>query len=170
MVDALLRTVVVALGALGYLNAASLTVTAEEGLGGGVDEVDASDIDEIVVEAHHQRVGDSHPAALAVGLHVVFLPTDVEHHLAGLGSHHTEIGAAVFAYLRELVAWDGGLGEDGIVGPVDGLRHVDMGTYGLIAQETGDGLAVAAAQLAVAGGIEMQAVGTVGAAIRRDDL
>ena len=81
VVDALLRTVVVALGALGYLNAASLTVTAEEGLGGGVDEVDTADVHEIVMEAHHQRVGDGTPYAVLVTPHVVFLAADVDHRL-----------------------------------------------------------------------------------------
>lgn len=50
---ALLRTVVVALRTLGNFNAAGLTVTAEEGLGVGVDDVDTANIQEVVVETHH---------------------------------------------------------------------------------------------------------------------
>ena len=68
--DVLMRTVVVALGAFGDLYAARLPAAAEECLGGWVDEVVAADVDEIVVEPYGQRVGDGHPAALAVGRHL----------------------------------------------------------------------------------------------------
>ena len=168
--DTLLRTVVVALGTLGNLDAASLAVAAEECLRRWVDEVHATYINKIIMETYHQRVGDSHPAALAVALHVVFLVADVEHHFPGLWSLHVEVGATLFVYLREVVAGNGGLGKEGVGGNLEGPGHLKLRTLGLIAQETGHGLAISATQFTVACGIEVQTVGTVRAAVGRDDL
>ena len=122
------------------------------------------------METHHQWVGDSHPAALAVALHVVFLVADVEHHFPGLWSLHVEVGATFLVYLREVVAGNGGLGKEGIGGNLEGPGHLKLRTLGLITQETGHGLAISATQFTVACGIEVQTVGTVRAAVGRDDL
>ena len=131
--NALLRTVVIAFATLGNLNAACFAVAAEEGLGGGVDEVDTIDIHEIVVEARHKRVGDSHEVAFAIGLHVIFLAADVDNDLTGIGGCNAEIGTAFLVNLRELIARNGGLGNEGICGNLNLFRHVNMGTLGLIA-------------------------------------
>ncbi len=167
---ALLRTVVVTLRALWYLDAASLAVTAEEGLCGWVDEVHASDIHEVVVEAGHQWIGDGHPAALAVGLHVVLLAADIQHHLASLWGLDAEVGATLLVHLRKFIAWYGGLCQNGIGRHLYLLGHLDVGAHGLEAQLTGHGLTVATAQLSIAGSIEVQTVRAVGAVVRRDDL
>ena len=122
------------------------------------------------MESHGQRVGDGHEAALAVGLHVIFLAADVDDDLAGLWSLDAEIGAALLVNFREFVAGNGGLCGDGIGGNLYAFGHINMWALGFVTQETSHSLAVAAAELAIAGSIEMQTVGTVGAVVGRDDL
>ena len=168
--DTGLWTVVVALGTLRNLDTTRLTVTAEEGLCGGVDEVYAADVHEVIVETRYQRIGHAHPTALAVGLHVVLLATDVEHHLAGLGGLDAEIGATLTVDLGEFVAGDGGLCQHGILGHLDAPGHLDIGAHGLEAEVAGHGLAIATAQLTVAGSVEVETVGAVGTVVGRNDL
>ena len=143
--NALLRTVVVALGAFGHLKAASLTVAAEVGLRGGIDEVHAVDVHEIIVETYGQRVGNSHEGTLSVGLHVVLLAADVDNDLAGLRSLDAEVGPALLVNLRELIAGNGVLHSHGIGRHLNLLRHVDVRTLRLKAEVTGHGLSIAAA-------------------------
>ena len=147
MSDALLRTIVVAFRPLRNLDATRLAVTTEESLRGWVDEVDTVDVHEVVVEAHGQRVGDSHEVALSLGLHLVFLVADVDNDFLGLGRIDAEVGTALLVDLGELVARDGGLSDDGVgrhLNLLDSLRHVSR-TLGLEAKVTGNSLAVAAA-------------------------
>ena len=165
-----LRTVVVALGALGHFDTTALAVATEIGLTGRVDEVNAVDVHEVIVETHGQRIGLGHEATLAVGLHRVFLAADVDHDLAGLGCIDIEIGATLLVDLRELVAGDGVLDGDGVGGHHDLRGYLHLRPPGFEAQVTGDGLAIAAAQLTVAGSVKVQTVRTVGAVVGRDDL
>ena len=95
MLNTLLRTIVVAFGSFRNLEATSLTVTAEEGLCGRIDEVHTTDIHEIIVEAFHQRISNSHPATFAVRLHVVFLVADIKHYLLCIRSTQIEIAATL---------------------------------------------------------------------------
>ena len=122
------------------------------------------------MEAHGQRIGDCHEAALAVGLHVVLLAAHVDDDLTSLGSLNAEVGTTLLVDLREVVARHGGLCNEGIGRHFNLLGHVDVRTLGFIAEEACHGLAVAATQLAVAGSIEVQAVGTVRAVVAGDDL
>ena len=168
--NTLLGTVVVALGTLGDLDAARLAVTTEEGLRGGIDEVHAIDVHEIVMEAHGQGIGDSHPASLAVGLHVVLLVADIDNHLTGLRGLDAEIGAPFLIDLREFVARNGGLCDEGIGRYLNPLGHLDIWPLGLVAEEACHGLTIAAAQLTVARCVEVQTVRTVGAVVGGDDL
>ena len=170
--DALLRTVVVALGTLRHLQTARFAVAAEEGLAGGIDEVHALDVHEVIVEAHGQRIGDCHEAVLAVGLHVILLAADIYDDFLGLGCMNAEVGAALLVHLGEGVAGDGGLGCDGILGHLNlfSLCNGHLGPFGLESELTGYGFAIAATQLAIAGGVEVQAVGAVGTVVGRDDL
>ncbi len=167
----LLWAVVVAFRTFGHFYAARLAAAAEESLRSRVDEVDAAYVHKVVVEAHHERVRHGSPTALAVALHVIFLAADVEHHTGGIGRFHIEIAAALLVDLRELVARHGRLGDEG-VGRHFHLSDVrlHLGALGRIAEESCHSLAVAATQFAVTGCIEMQFVGAVGAAVRRDYL
>ena len=91
MGDALLRTVVVALRSLGYLKTTALTIATEIGLGSGINEVHAIDIQEIIVEAYGQRIGNSHEDAIALRLHVVLLTANIHNDLLGLRSLDAEV-------------------------------------------------------------------------------
>ncbi len=118
---ATLRTVVVALVALGHLYSTRLAAASEEGIGGGVDHRHAVDNEEIVVEAHHQRVGTSRPHALCVALHVVLLAADVHLHTLCLGSTQTEPRAAIAVQTREVVARHVVYGGRGVLHYIFGL-------------------------------------------------
>ena len=122
------------------------------------------------MESHGQGVGDGHETTLTVGLHVIFLAADIDDDLAGLWSLDAEIGTALLVNLREFVAGNGSLCGDGIGGNLYALGHINMRALGFIAQETGHSLAVAAAEFAIAGSIEMQTVRTIGAVVGRDNL
>ena len=117
------------------------------------------------MEAHWQRVGNGHPASLAVAFHVIFFVADVEHHLGGIGGLHFEVGAPLLVDFREVVAGNGGLGQESVGGHLYRQRNLELRALGLIAQETDHSLAIAAAELAVACSVEVQAVGTIGAAV-----
>ena len=157
-----LRTVVVTLGTLGYLDAAGLSVATEEGFCGGVDEVLPTYINKIIVEADGERVGDCAPCALLVTAHLVLLATDIDHHLISLRRGHPEIGPALTIHLREIVAGNGGLCYVGIVGHDEGCLH-------LIAQEGQHLFTIAPPQFTIARGIEVQIVRPIGAAGGRDN-
>ena len=123
------------------------------------------------MEAHHEGVGDSHPTALAVRLHIVFLVADIEHHLLGIRSLQVEISSALFVEFGELIARHGGLSDESIG------RHLyfldcrfHLRALRLISQETSHCLAITAAQFTVTCCIEVQTVGTVGATVGRNDL
>ena len=122
---ALLWTVVVALFTLRNLDTTSLTIATEEGLGSRVDEADTIGLHEIVVESRNQRVGDSHEVTLAIGLHGIFLTTDVDNHLAGFRSRYAEIGTTFLVDLGEFIARNGGLSDKGIGRDLNLLRHLD---------------------------------------------
>ena len=119
------------------------------------------------MEAHGQGVCNSHEDSIALRHHVVLLAADVNHHLLGLRRIDAEVGTVLLVHLGELVARDGVLGGDSIGRHVDLLhshRHIGR-TLGLEAEVTGHSLAIAASQLSIAGSIEVQAVGTVGAVV-----
>ena len=122
------------------------------------------------METHGQRIGNGHEATLTIGLHIVFLAADVDHHLAGLRSLNTEIGTTLAVNLRELVAGDGILDSLGICRHLDFLGHLDIGALGLKTQMTGYCLAITATQFTIAGGVKVQTVRTIGTIIGRDDL
>ena len=115
------------------------------------------------METLYERIGDSAPDAALVATHVVFLAADVDDGTAGTGSIQTEVGTPLFVDLGEVVARDGGLGDEGIGRNVEGLLH-------LIAHQFEHLLTVACTELTVARGVEVQSVRTVGASCRRDDV
>ena len=168
--DTCLWTVVVALFTLGYLDTTRLAVATKEGLGSGVDEIDATDIHEIIVEARHKRIGHSHPSALSVRLHVIFLTADIHDHLAGLRSLKIEVGTIFLVNLRELVTGDGCLCEESISRHFNLLGHLDIGALRLKPQMTGYGLTIATTQFTVTGSVEVESVRSVRAVIGRDHL
>ena len=142
--NTLLRTVVVTFAALGNLNTTCLAVTAEERLRSRIDEVHATDIHEIVVEALYQRIGDSHPATLTVVLHIILLVTDVEHHLLGIRSVQVEIATTLRIELGELVTRNSCRSDERISRYLDLLGCLHLRTYGLITQETSHSLTITA--------------------------
>ena len=122
------------------------------------------------MESHGQRVGDGHETTLTVGLHVIFLAADIDDDLAGLWSLDAEIGTALLVNFREFVAGNSSLSGDGIGGDLYALGHINMRALGLVTKETSHSLAIAATEFAIAGSIEMQAVGAVGAVVGGDNL
>ena len=97
------------------------------------------------MEARHEGIGDGHEVTLAVGLHVVLLVADVDDDLTGLRGRDAEIGATFLVDLGELIARNGGLGDEGIGRYLNAFGHLDVGTLGLVAQMTGGGLTIATA-------------------------
>ena len=164
VLNTLLWTIVVTFWSFRNLEATSLTVTAEEGLCSRIDEVHTTDIHEIIVEALHQRISNSHPATFAIRLHVVFLVADIQHYLLCIRSTQVEIAATLRVDLREVVTGNGGLGNL-CIGRNNDFLAWHLRTLGFEAQETGNGLAIAAAQLTIACSIEVQTVRTVRAVV-----
>ena len=111
------------------------------------------------MEAYYQGVGNGHPCASGIALHVVLAATDIDLYLLCLGRRDTEIGTALTIYLRELIAGNSGLGHYSIG------RHLNL-LVGLVAQQVEHLLAIASAQLAIACSIEMQIVWCIGASCR----
>ena len=68
------------------------------------------------MEAHRQGFGYCHKAALAIGLHIVLLATDIHDDFLGLWSMDAEVGTTLLIYFGEIVPRDGSLGCDGIFG------------------------------------------------------
>ena len=171
MSDALLWTVVVALRTFGNFQATGLAVATEVGLTGRIDEVHTINIHEVIVEANRQRIGHSHEATLTVGLHVVLLTADIYNDLLGLWSLNAEVGTTLLVNLRELIARDGILYSHCISRNLNLLSHGQVGwTLGFKAEVAGNSLTIAAAQLTIASGIEVQTVRTVRTVVRRNHL
>ena len=166
-----LRTVVVTLGTLGNFQATSLTVTTEVGLTGRIDEVDAIDIHKVIVEANRQWISDSHKAALTVRLHLIFLTANIYHDLTSLRGRYAEVGTALLVNLGGFIARDGILYGHSIGRNLNllGNRHI-LGALGFETEVTGNSLSIAASQFTIACSIEVQAVRTIRAVVRRDDL
>ena len=122
------------------------------------------------MEADNQRVGDCHEAAFAVRLHLILLVADVNHDFLGLRRMDIKIGSTLFINLRELVARNSRLSSHGILRHFNLLGNRHLRTLRLVAKETAGRLAVATTQLTIARSIEVQAVGTIGASLGRDNL
>ena len=110
----LLRTVVVTLRTFRNLYAASFAVAAEECLGGRVDEIHTTDIHEVIMKAHRERVGDSIPCSIATALHIIFLAADIDDDTCSVIGAKTEVCPTLLVNLRELVARNRCLGDEGI--------------------------------------------------------
>ena len=153
-----LWAVVVAFAAFGHLYAAALAMATKECVCCRVCCRHAVHDDEIVVEAHNKRVGDSTPASLLVAAHVVFATADVHLHGACLRRIDAEVCSSLAVHAREVIAVDGSLRQYGI------FRHIKWRAH-LIAHQRQHLLAIATSHLAIAGSIEMQVVSGIGAAL-----
>ena len=128
----LLRTIIVTLIAFRNLDTTRLTVTTEEGLCCGINKTDTIDFHEIVVESRNQRISNCHPVTLSIGLHIIFLSTDINDHLTGFRSRNAEISSMLFVHLRELIARDCRLSNNSINRNLNLLWHLDKRTLRLI--------------------------------------
>lgn len=163
MVNPLLWTVVITFGTLGNLNGTCLPVATEERLGGRVDDIHSTDIDKVIVESYHQRVGDGTPDTLLVTAHIIFLATDIHDDTIGCRRIHTEISTALFVDFGELVTWHRCLCRDSIIRYRKGRAH-------MVAHQFQHFLTITATQFTITGSVEMEFVGTVGAASGRNHL
>ena len=167
-----MRTVIIALRTLGNFKSASLTIGSKEGLRSWVNEVNAINIHEIVVETHRQRIGNSHKVALALRLHLVLLVANVNDNFLCLRRIDAEIGTTLRVNLRELIAGNSILASNSIgwyINLLNGNWQVSR-TLGLETKMAGNSLTITATQLTITSSIEVQTVWAIGTTIRRDDL